>query len=141
MGFCLPTLHSERTGVIAVFKDISCSIDTPISMAFSAEIKAICEDLMPEELVVLYVDTEVQKVERFEENMFTKLDNMIGGGTDFRPPFDYIEKHGIEPLCAIYLTDLEGPFPQNPPPYPTLWCTINDLVAPWGETVEIDVRD
>jgi predicted metal-dependent peptidase len=141
MGFCLPTLHTEKTGTIAVFKDISCSIDAPISMAFSAEIKAICEDLQPEALHVLYVDTEVQKVEQFDHETFVELDNVIGGGTDFRPPFTYVEKHGIEPLCAIYLTDLEGPFPASEPDYPVLWCTINDLVAPWGDTVKIDVKD
>ena len=138
MGFCLPSLYSERCGTIAVFKDISCSIDVPTSMAFSAEIRAICEDVRPEHLLVLYVDTEIQKIEEFADGEFTQLDNVIGGGTDFRPPFKYVEDNDIEPVCAIYLTDLEGPFPAEAP-YPVLWCTINDLVAPFGETVQIEV--
>jgi predicted metal-dependent peptidase len=35
LGFCLPSLYSERCGTIAVFKDISCSIDKETSAAFS----------------------------------------------------------------------------------------------------------
>jgi predicted metal-dependent peptidase len=138
LGFCLPSLYSERCGTIAVFKDISCSIDKETSAAFSAEIRAICEDIRPEHLLVLYVDTEIQKIEEFADGEFTELDNFIGGGTDFRPPFKYVEEHDISPVCAIYLTDLEGPFPSEAP-YPVLWCTINELVAPFGDTVTIDI--
>lgn len=137
-GFYLPSLFSESMGEIAVFKDISGSIDTATTSAFSAEIKAIIEDLRPAKTHVLYVDTMVQKQEAFEPDNFDKLGNFMGGGTDFRPPFVKLEQQGIEPLCAIYLTDLEGPFGEEPP-YPVLWCTINDLEAPWGETVRIDV--
>jgi Uncharacterized protein conserved in bacteria len=135
----LPSLYSEKMGKLGVFKDISGSIDAPISNAFGGEIKALVEDLRPEETHVLYVNAEVAKYDMFLPDDFQKLDSIGGGGTDFRPPFIYLKQRHIEPVCAIYLTDLEGTFPAEPPPYPVLWCTINDHVAPWGETVKIEI--
>lgn len=138
-GFYLPSLYSESMGEIAVFKDISGSIDAATTSAFSAEIKSIIEDMRPAKTHVLYVNTAVQKVEELEPDDFRELNNMVGGGTSFRPPFTNLEQRDIRPVCAIYLTDLEGDFPDHEPGYPVLWCTINDLVAPWGETVKIDI--
>jgi predicted metal-dependent peptidase len=138
-GLIMPGLYSESMGEIAVFKDISGSIDHATTAAFSAEIKSIIEDLRPEKTHVLYVNSEVVKSEEYEPEDFKELNNMVGGGTDFRPPFAMLEEKGIEPKCAIYLTDLEGPFPEVEAPYPVLWCTINNLTAPWGETVRIEV--
>ena len=41
-----------------------------------------------------------------------------GGGTDFRPAFDWIERCGQRPDVLIYLTDAEGEFPPAAPTYP-----------------------
>jgi predicted metal-dependent peptidase len=61
-----------------------------------------------------------------------------GGGTDFCPPFQYVQDQGIRPECLVYLTDLYGPFPAAPE-YPTLWCSTTSQVAPFGTTIEIEV--
>ncbi len=60
-----------------------------------------------------------------------------GGGTDFRPPFEWLEEQGITPSCLVYLTDLDGPFPEIPSHYPVMWCSINKQRAPWGQTLHI----
>ncbi len=48
-----------------------------------------------------------------------------GGGTDFRPVFRWIEQH-LDNDCnaLVYLTDGEGSFPQQEPPYPVLWILL-----------------
>ena len=44
----------------------------------------------------------------------------------------------IQPACLVYLTDLQGTFPDKPPDYPVLWVTTTDQEAPWGETVRLE---
>jgi len=71
-----------------------------------------------------------------------------GGGTDFRPPFKYCEKHNITPVCSIYLTDGEcNSFPQHGPEWAHLWVLVQEprwgggWKPPFGETVRMDERD
>ena len=78
-------------------------------------------------------------VAEFAQGEQFKMVSKGGGGTDFRPPFEYVEREGITPACLIYLTDGYGPFPQNPPPYPVLWAMTTDVVPPWGEYVKVEV--
>lgn len=63
-----------------------------------------------------------------------------GGGTDFRPVFEWVEENLDECAGVVYLTDLMGPFPDSPPSYPTLWVsTVPKLSAPFGNTTYIDI--
>ena len=62
-----------------------------------------------------------------------------GGGTDFRPVFEWVEARGMSPVCLIYLTDLCCNAYPNPPSYPVLWVTDSRRHAPFGETVKITV--
>jgi predicted metal-dependent peptidase len=56
-----------------------------------------------------------------------------GGGTDFRPFFDYLEQHADRhtTAVAIYLTDGYGNFPRETPAISTLW-----VVTPGGKEVD-----
>jgi predicted metal-dependent peptidase len=63
------------------------------------------------------------------------------GGTDFRPVFNYIEqkyKNKIDLL--IYGTDLYGTFPDQPPPYKTIWVVpeqSNEDKVPFGRIIRL----
>jgi len=68
-----------------------------------------------------------------------KLNPVGGGGTDFRPPFEYLESEDIIPAAAIYLTDGECySFPEEPD-YPVMWIIDNKRTAdpPFGEVIRI----
>jgi predicted metal-dependent peptidase len=80
----------------------------------------------------------VNHVDEFQSGDVLKFEMHGGGGTDFRPPFNYIEQYQIKPACFIYLTDGYGTFPQQAPQYPVLWCITTDVVAPWGQTIRIE---
>jgi hypothetical protein len=45
------------------------------------------------------------------------------------------------PVCAVYLTDLDGSFPAKEPEYPVLWCVPPGMNAnrkvPFGEIVAV----
>ena len=65
-----------------------------------------------------------------------------GGGTDLRPPFDWVHEKmsGELPKALLYMTDGFGPAPSSPPNYPVLWVLNDQGVPPcsWGEIVKIE---
>lgn len=137
-GFFLPTLFSENMGEIVVDIDTSGSIDQATLNAFGSEIKAIVQSMRPSKTTVIYCDSDVNHVDEFGPNDALHFDIHGGGGTDFRPPFNYVTEKGITPVCVVYLTDGYGPFPA-PPEYPVLWCCTTGVIAPFGETVRIEI--
>ncbi len=78
-------------------------------------------------------------MDQFARHDQFKLVARGGGGTAFKPVFDWVEEKGIRPVCLVYLTDLYGPVSFDAPEYPTLWCCTNAKQGPFGETVEIEV--
>lgn len=138
-GYILPSLYSEAMGLVVNALDTSGSISNFVLQAFGAEILAIRDAVSPEGMVNIYCDAAVAHVDVYDEYEPITFEGHGGGGTDFRPPFAYIEQHAIKPACFIYLTDGDGPFPEAPPPYPVLWVMTTDVVPPWGEHVRIEV--
>lgn len=137
-GLYMPALKSESLPPIVVAVDTSGSIDEATLSAFAAEINAIAEEAQPEAVHVVYCDAGINGERRFERDDLITLESMGGGGTDFRPVFEWVEQEGIIPACLIYLTDLEGTFPEMPPDYPVLWGATSRWEAPWGETVRVN---
>jgi len=56
------------------------------------------------------------------------------GGTSFEPVFEWIstagEEEGLRPEALIYLTDGYGSFPDEEPPYPTVWIYTESGAEP-----------
>jgi predicted metal-dependent peptidase len=138
-GVHLPGRYSEQMSTLVVVTDDSGSISNKVLAAFSAETAAAREAATPLQTYVLSCDARINHVAVLEPDDPFVVKNHGGGGTDFRPPFAWLEECGIVPSCLVYLTDLEGRFPKHPPDYPVLWCSINDNVAPWGETIKVEV--
>lgn len=139
-GHFLPGLYSEEMGQIVVASDESGSISQEILAAFSAEVAAIKADLRPEKIHVAHFAVEVGKVEEFGPDDPFEMKRFCAGGTDFRPVMRMAEQLPTPPVCMVYLTDLYGPFPDAPPPFPVLWVSITpNLAAPFGETLYIDI--
>ena len=68
-----------------------------------------------------------------------------GGGTDFRPIFDFMARHyaGKLPACLIIYTDGFGTFPSRSATLgvPVLWLINNDEVTPpFGKVARVGVR-
>lgn len=138
-GMYLPGLYSETFGVMTVVTDDSGSIDNPTLAAFTAEIDAIRASVQPSKTIHISCDAAVNHYQEFEQDDTFKLISKGGGGTDFRPPFAELEKHGEEPKALVYLTDGYGPFPEAPPGYRVVWCMTTDVQPPWGECVRIEI--
>lgn len=138
-GLYLPGLYSEDMGEVVIVVDTSGSVDGPTLQAFAAEISALRDMTRPIRTHVVYADAAVQRVDVFEQDDVFKIDAKGGGGTDFRPAFDYLEERGVQPACLLYLTDMYGSFPDTPASFPVMWCATTDVTGPWGETIKIDI--
>lgn len=138
-GMYLPGLYSENMGPIVVGIDTSGSITAEVLASFGAEIRALVQAVRPSELHVVYCDAHVNHVD-----VFTPYDDMQfephgGGGTAFKPVFDYVAQKNLKPECLVYLTDLYGEHSFAPPDYATLWCCTSKEVASFGSTIRIEV--
>lgn len=136
----------SRTSSNPHMKDIVLAIDTSGSIGprelaeFGAEVNAIHKDLQPRRTVVIYCDADING----EPDVFMPYDEVVleprgGGGTDFRPPFEYVEDNALDPQCFVYLTDGFGEFPaENTVKYPVMWAMTSDVEPPFGETLHLD---
>lgn len=137
----LPGKRGYGAELVVVGIDTSGSISDTELAAYLAEVGGILNDVKPRRIVVIGCDAEVSQVDEL-----TTLDEFEGlrakgikggGGTDFRPVFDYVEKNNLQPETMIYCTDMMGQFPEEAPAYPVVWCATTDIEAPFGEVVRL----
>jgi predicted metal-dependent peptidase len=139
-GLYLPSVERHGLGEIVIAVDTSGSIGKLELEQFAGEISAISEEAQPEAIHVVYCDAAVQSTQEFTASEPVRLEPKGGGGTDFRPAFEWVAKNDIAPACLIYLTDLCCHSFPEPPEYPALWVTDSRRTAPFGETVRIGLE-
>jgi predicted metal-dependent peptidase len=136
-GLYLPSVVKLGVGEIVLAVDTSGSIGAEELDQFAGEITAIAEQTQPDRIHVVYCDASVQSVQEFMPPESVVLSPKGGGGTDFPPPFEWVEEQRLAPVCLIYLTDLCCQSYPEPPEYPVLWVTDSRRTAPFGETLRI----
>jgi predicted metal-dependent peptidase len=137
-GLYLPGITSEGAGEIAIAVDCSGSVGSRQLGLFEAEIRSILAGQRPRLVHVLYFDAAVQKVETYQAGQPVSLSPVGGGGTDFRPCFDWLREHAVVPQTLVFLTDLCGTFPSETPLFPVIWASTEARRAPFGEVVPIE---
>lgn len=138
-GFILPSLDSERVGVMVFGKDTSGSINLEVASHFVTEQQTCLDDLKPKKLVDIQCDTKIQAVYEYTPGDSIKSEFKGRGGTSFIPVFEHIEEMAEVPKCLVYLTDLDGTFPDKEPPFPVLWVTWDKTgTAPWGDIIRVN---
>jgi predicted metal-dependent peptidase len=137
LGVYLPSLRSQELKNITMVLDTSASITQDNLRSFASELRSIVEDYRAN-ATVMYCDSKVAGVEYFDSNDTLDLHPKGGGGTDFCPPFEKIERDGECPACLIYQTDGKCySFPATPP-YPVLWVLTEKNLSfnpPFGEVL------
>lgn len=137
----LPSLAGTAMGKLAISIDTSGSVGPEELARFASELNAIRDQVIPTSVIVIYCDAKVQHVDEFDADEEVVIKMHGGGGTDFRPPFDYLaaQSEDDEIVGHIYMTDMYGTFPEQVPDYPVLWLsTSKDQVGPFGRTVFVD---
>ena len=132
-----------ETGDIVFAIDTSGSMSNEEIQAALTEVQYIAQEVKPRQLVIIQCDASVQRVDKYDVNdeLPAKFRIEGRGGTRFTPVFDEVEQDpDIEPDCLIYVTDMYGDFPKHVD-YPVLWAsTTENMVAPIGETLYLDVN-
>ena len=120
-GLYLPSVERRGLGEIVIAVDTSGSIGKVELEQFAGEISAISEEAQPEAIHVVYCDAAVQSSQEFTASEPVRLEPKGGGGTDFRPVFQWVAENDIDPVSLIYLTDLCCDSFPEPPNCPVLW--------------------
>ena len=128
-GIILPSGVSERVDVLVAAPDTSGSCWEEQSM-FVAEVKSMAAICKPSKLIILYWDTEVERVETYD---IDDMDNPVidtkpcgGGGTDVECVPKWLADNNVTPQACVVLTDgyLSGGWGQWT--CPLLWCFVNN---------------
>lgn len=136
-GLYLPSITGETLGELVFAVDMSGSISQDEVNQYAAECRIVHQDGRPTKLHIIYFSHEVCAHDVMQpEDGFT-FKPRGGGGTAFSPVFRYIEEQGIEPVAAVFLTDLCcGDF-GPPPGYPVLWVSTEREAAPFGTVIRM----
>lgn len=140
-GLYLPSrLSDDAMGEIVIVIDTSGSISEKELTEFGSEIKSIVDEVRPSKVRVIYCDSRIAHIDEFGPDDELQFAAHGGGGTDFRPPFRWLEENQIVPRALVYLTDGYGPFPEQEPDFPVMWAINNhDVTPPHGEHLILEV--
>ncbi len=135
-----PSLRSSQVNMIVAI-DVSGSIDDEEMNEFLCEIDAIKGQLRAR-ISLLAWDAELAKgspwvFESWEEFSLPKT-FAGGGGTDFRPVFDWAKTQDQPPELLVYFSDCVGKFPDYQPNYSVIWLVKGNQPVPFGQRIQLN---
>jgi predicted metal-dependent peptidase len=138
-GIYLPSLSSDLLRIVIAI-DTSGSIDEELLGIFLGEVASIMQSYPNYEIDLITADAKVQSHKVFLPGEALEYEVSGGGGTDFRPVFEYIDNYIDYPTLLLYFTDGQGTFPQSEPGYDVLWLMPASLDVPFGEVLLIEAH-
>ena len=145
-GFFLPDFNEKEfvSRDILFMVDTSGSVDDDSLAVVYSEIKGAIEQFSGKLSGKLgFFDAGVKEPLPFSSvNDLLRIIPYGGGGTDFRPIFDYVRNHYYDelPACIVIFTDGFGPYPQENETLgiPVLWLLNNfEITPPFGKVTRI----
>ena len=139
-GIYIPGVdYVPKMGPIVIGVDTSCSIGADEIAMFNGHVNRIIDTCNPEVVHVVYCDSQVAGVEEFTPDDFpVSIQAKGGGGTSFKPVFEWIDANGIEPECVVYLTDGYGDQSSFTSPHETVWLTTGTEDFSWGHVIKFE---
>ncbi|UHD14789.1 vWA domain-containing protein [Thiocapsa bogorovii] len=138
--FIMPSLRSHQTDLV-VAVDTSGSIKAEELEEFIGEIDAL-KGQVRARVTLLPCDAALCEGApfRFEPWESFQLPEAIrgGGGTSFRPVFQWIDREGVRPDLLVYFTDAQGEFPPAEPAFPVIWLVKGQGKVPWGQRIQLN---
>ena len=136
----MPRLYSQGVNVIVAL-DTSGSVTRDELQEFLSEVDALKAQVRAE--VTLHACDD--KLDAHGPWHFAMWEAMIlpaeisgGGGTDFRPLFDWAEQSQRTPDLLVYFTDAEGQFPAREPTFPVVWLVKGKAGTPFGIRIQLN---
>lgn len=135
-GVALPSLASDTLS-LCVAVDTSGSINDELLSAFMEEFKTIMQNFPAVKIELIIADAKVHAHYTFQGGEKMDFPLKGGGGTDYRPVFDYIDANLPMSTMLLYFTDGDGWFPKYPPSYEVLWALSRKAKVPFGRPLII----
>src|SRR5215472_14271328 len=140
----IPGRRGFGADTVVIGLDTSGSIGQKELDSFFGEVGGILQDVKPKRIILLDCDADIAQVREARSvddfGVIREQGAKGGGGTNFRPVFEWCEKEMVKPDALVYLTDMYGDFPDKAPAYPVIWCATSDVKGPFGDTVHIEVK-
>lgn len=133
--------RTRNAGEIVLVIDSSGSIGQHTYDRFLSEAQAVLDDLKPDKLHLLSVSHVVADAVTLEvgDTVPSKLKG--GGGTRFKPAFDWVAKHAYDVDVMVYLTDgySNDLSDITNVDFPLLWLSTGERASKFraGEVIEI----
>jgi predicted metal-dependent peptidase len=144
----MPTSQSHKAEMFVLGIDTSGSIGGEVLAQFLSEVKAICDEVTPEAIELLYWDSHVAGRETYrgaDVQRLTESTKPVGGGgtTPGCVPV-FMAANDIKPQCVVMLTDGyfygDGCGDWSGVDAPVLWCVKGrrDFVPTVGQSVYVE---
>jgi predicted metal-dependent peptidase len=144
-GLTLPGTRADALHHLLFFNDVSGSITTEIIEAYGGEVQSTLDDGVADKVTALFFDTEIKKIDEYNQGDLIDLNTRGGGGTDFRPMMEWASKEAQDASCIVVLTDmLPCSWDLPDPGVPVLWGAylpeehLKTIKPPFGEVLHID---
>lgn len=143
----LPGVVPDALHHLVFLGDVSGSISKELHRAYLSEVAGALDEGIADKMSVVYFDTSVRHVDEFMRGDIVTSKVIAGGGTDYRPAFDWVRENAPDASGVICLTDM---FPSTweivPLDCPVLWGayatekTLEDVTKrlPFGHIIHID---
>jgi predicted metal-dependent peptidase len=142
-GMYLPGVdYTPKMGEVVIGVDTSGSIGQKELDEFNAHINRILETCLPEKVTVLYCDSQINASTEYTPDDFPiRLTPHGGGGTSFKPVFDWVRDYDGDVEVVVYLTDGYGDQTSiKTPAVDTVWLTTGLKEFPFGTVVEFETE-
>lgn len=140
----LPSMYSETIGKVVFTIDVSGSVGDEACNACISEGIALCRQVRPSKLVLVYWDVGIKKVEEYTPDQYDDIIRLTkpvgGGGTDVEPVAAEVVKWE-DVQCVVNLTDgyLGGGW-GDWKSLPVLWVlTTKGILADCGKSLYLDL--
>ena len=136
-GIYLPSPTSQRFSIV-VAVDSSGSVDEKLLNTFLGELNFLMLTIPSFQIDMLVCDDKIRSHKTFYGGDILEAEVSGGGGTDFRPVFEFIDKELPYAKLLLYFTDIEGMFPRDEPNYEVKWIVPKDTDVPFGTTIVLE---
>jgi len=133
-GIYLPSSISQTFRLVIAI-DSSGSVDEVLLGEFLSEVNFLMSLVQNYQIELLVCDDKIHSHKTFYSGDSLEVDLKGGGGTDFRPVFEYVQREFDDVKLLLYFTDLEGFFPQKSPNYQVKWVTQKEKEVPFGKLI------
>ena len=138
-GIYLPSLSSDLLRIIVAI-DTSGSIDEILLGTFLGEVSSLMQQYPNYEIDLITADAKIQSHKVFLPGEALEYEISGGGGTNFRPVFEFIDQEINYPTLLLYFTDGDGRFPEVEASYDVLWVMPEVKEVPFGEVVSLETN-